>query len=312
MTTHVAAAAILDATGRVLVTKRADHRHQGGLWEFPGGKREQGESTEQALARELEEELGIQSLRSEPLIRIRHDYGDRRVLLDVYRVTAYQGVPKGLEGQPLRWLLPAEMEPEAFPAADRPVISALRLPRRYLISGDDATQPAQFLHRLHKALEAGPGVVQLRAHRLIDPVYRDLLLASLEICRAKGAKLLVNRPQRALDWAGEADGIHLTARQLAALTERPEIDGLLGASCHNPSELHQAEGLQLDYALLSPVLPTASHPHAPCLGWDRFRDWVDRVNVPVYALGGMRSAHLRQAMRSGAQGIAAIGAFWGN
>ncbi|MCU7904647.1 MAG: Nudix family hydrolase [Candidatus Thiodiazotropha sp. (ex Epidulcina cf. delphinae)] len=311
MTTHVAAAAILDSTGRVLVAKRPDHLHQGGLWEFPGGKLERAESVEQALARELKEELGIQPLRSEPLIRIRHDYGDRRVLLDVYRVTAYQGVPKGLEGQPLRWLLPAEMEPDDFPAADRPVISALRLPRRYLISGEDATQPAQFLRRLHKALEAGPSLVQLRAHRLTDPSYRDLLLNSLEICRSRGVGLLVNRPQGVLDWAGEADGVHLTARQLRALSERPGIDGLLGASCHNPSELRLAGQLQLDYALLSPVLPTASHPHAPCLGWDRFSDWVERVNLPVYALGGMRLEYLPKAAGSGAQGIAAISAFWG-
>ncbi|MEW8550256.1 MAG: NUDIX domain-containing protein, partial [Candidatus Thiodiazotropha endolucinida] len=134
---HVVAAAIFDSGARVLVTRRADHLHQGGLWEFPGGKCEPGESNQQALARELKEELGIVPLECDPLIRVRHDYGDRNLLLEFFRVTRYQGEASGLEGQPLKWLLPEEMEPGGFPAADRPVITALQLPSRYLITGGD-------------------------------------------------------------------------------------------------------------------------------------------------------------------------------
>ncbi|MBA1330850.1 thiamine monophosphate synthase, partial [Candidatus Endoriftia persephone str. Guaymas] len=104
---------------RVLISKRHEHLHQGGLWEFPGGKLEPGESVEAALRRELYEELGIRISRFEPLIRVTHHYAECSVLLDVYRVFSYQGEPRGMEGQPLNWVLPEAMELALFPAADR-------------------------------------------------------------------------------------------------------------------------------------------------------------------------------------------------
>jgi 8-oxo-dGTP diphosphatase len=202
------------------------------------------------------------------------------------------------------------MEPGSFPEADRPVITALRLPERYLITGEDANRPESFLLRLQGALERGVGMVQLRAHGLPDERYRDLLSACLPCCREQGVGLIINRPDRTVEWLGEADGIHFTARQLMGLSRRPPGNGLIGASCHNPEELAQAAQLELDYALLSPVAPTASHPQHTHLGWSLFSEWVDRVNLPVYALGGMRSDSLSRAIRAGAQGIAGISTFW--
>ena len=96
------------------------------MWEFPGGKVESDESPEQALARELKEELGIDIGPINPLIRGRHDYGDQRVLLDVWVVPAFDGVARGLEGQPMVWVWPAELEDYQFPAANKPIIEALR------------------------------------------------------------------------------------------------------------------------------------------------------------------------------------------
>ena len=310
MKIHVAAAAILDESGRVLISQRAEDSHQGGLWEFPGGKLAAGETAAGALSRELEEELGIQPLASEPLIRIRHDYEDRHVVLDFYRVTAYRGKPRGLEGQPLQWLSPAAMQPEHFPAADRPVITALKLPPRYMITGSDAGQPGQFLSRLSLAIERGIQLVQLRAHQLSDSAYRQLLAEVLPLCRTSGVKLLINRPQGVLDWHSEADGLHLTARQLTSLSRRPAGAALIGASCHQLEELKMAERAGLDYVLLSPVQRTSTHPQAASLGWPRFAEWVDQVNLPVYALGGLSADDLPNAILNGAQGIAAISAFW--
>jgi 8-oxo-dGTP diphosphatase len=86
---EVAAAAVFDSQGRVLIARRPENVHQGGLWEFPGGKVEPGEAVEQALARELWEELGIRPTRYRRLIRIPHHYPDRSVLLDVWRVEAF-------------------------------------------------------------------------------------------------------------------------------------------------------------------------------------------------------------------------------
>ncbi len=307
----VAAAAILDADGRVLITRRADHLHQGGLWEFPGGKLEPGEQARQALSRELKEELDILPGSMEPLIRIHHRYDDRQVRLDFFRVTAWIGEPRGLEGQPLRWVNPCELRPESFPAADRPVITALQLPDRYLITGEDPADSEAFLRRLEASLLAGLSLVQLRAHALDDERYRDLLDRARPLCRRYGARLLINRPADCLAWSGLADGLHLSAAQLMALDRRPAEDALVGASCHDPLELSQAAALSLDYALLSPVLPTASHPQVAALGWERFADWVEEANLPVYALGGMRGELLGRAKAAWAQGIAAIRGFWG-
>lgn len=307
-TIHVAAAAILDKRGRVLISRRHDHQHQGGLWEFPGGKLEPGEMVLAGLARELQEELNIRLLRSEPLIRITHHYSDRSILLDVHRVLAFAGEPRGMEGQPLYWQRPEDLQAADFPAADKPIITALQLPDRYLITGEGAARPAEFLQRLENALRNGLSLVQFRAHELSDAAYVQLAEAVWDLCRGYQARLLLNRSGKIQSWA---DGVHLNRQQLAACRERPRVGGWVGASCHDLDELHQAERLGLDYALLSPVQPTTSHPGAIPLGWQRFTQWVEQVNLPVYALGGVGLESLYQAKQCGAQGIAAISAFWG-
>ncbi|WP_295449078.1 Nudix family hydrolase [uncultured Thiodictyon sp.] len=309
---HVMAGVLQDAEGRVLVTRRPEAAHQGGLWEFPGGKLEPGETPEQGLSRELAEELGIEIHTSRPLIRVHHDYGDRHILLDVRRVVAHAGTPHGREGQPLDWLAPNAMDPTRFPAADRPIIMALRLPQRLLITGADPRDPATLLARLRRVLEAGIRLVQLRAHELDDAAYRDLAGRAFPLCAAAGARLLLNR-----DPVAVADcpchGLHLTAHRLAALQRRPGApDELVGASCHNAAELSRAAALGLDYALLSPVKPTATHPQARALGWPGFAALVDPIPLPVYALGGLTTTDLSDAIGHGAQGVAAIRGLWPN
>ncbi len=307
---HVMAGAILDGQGRVLVTRRPDHVHQGGLWEFPGGKLEPGEIPEAGLARELAEELGISVYASRPLIRIHHDYGDRHILLDVRRVEAYGGTPSGLEGQPLDWRSPESMDPADFPAADRAIVCALRLPALLLVTGCDPSDPEAFLARLARAIGSGVRLVQLRAHGLGDDAYRALAVRAFDLCERAGARLVLNRdPDRVSDLPRH--GLHLGARYLADLDRRPGLPGeLVGASCHDAAELAHAVRLGLDYALLSPVKHTATHPLARALGWERFAELVDPAPIPVYALGGLDPTDLGDAIRYGAQGIAAIRGLW--
>lgn len=107
------------------VCLRADNQHQGGKWEFPGGKVEQGEAPQEALHRELYEEIAIKTTDSEPLLLIEHDYGDKCVRLHVFSVTGFDGEPTGAEGQPGKWLALDALEYNDFPAANRDIIDAV-------------------------------------------------------------------------------------------------------------------------------------------------------------------------------------------
>ena len=122
---EVAAGVIYNPQGQILIAKRAANQPQGGLWEFPGGKVEAAESVVDALRRELAEELGIQIEDSAPMLTIEHDYGDKKVRLDVHRVTQWQGEARGLEGQPLAWQFPDDLRSWPFPDANAPILAKL-------------------------------------------------------------------------------------------------------------------------------------------------------------------------------------------
>ena len=122
---HVAVGVVCDSGNRILIAQRPLHLHQGGLWEFPGGKVETGETVQQALARELFEEFAIDIGASQPLLRIKHDYSDKSVLLDVWWIDDFAGEPHGREGQPWQWVEVAELSALEFPAANRPIITAI-------------------------------------------------------------------------------------------------------------------------------------------------------------------------------------------
>jgi len=306
---HVAAAAIFDSQGRVLIARRPAHVDQGDLWEFPGGKLEPGESVEEALCRELWEEIHIRPTAYRPLIRVPYQYPGKRVLLDVWRVDAFTGTPHGREGQPVRWVGLDELTGYSFPAANRPIVAAVRLPERYLITGDFQSSD-DFLSRLERALRRGIRLVQLRVK---GERGADLapLQAAVDLAHRFGATVLLNGDAAHAQRLG-ADGVHLSASQLDALAARPvPEDRWCGASCHSEEELRRAAAIGVDYVLLSPVLPTQSHPGAPSLGWQRFAELAAQQPFPVYALGGLSDADLSRAFSCRAQGVAAIGAYWG-
>jgi 8-oxo-dGTP diphosphatase len=122
---RVAVAVIVGGDGEILITRRHAHAHQGGLWEFPGGKFEADESIGEALQRELREEIGIRVRAHEPLLIIEHDYGDKHVVLDVHRVTGFEGEPAALEGQGMRWVRVDELSNYSFPAANARIVERL-------------------------------------------------------------------------------------------------------------------------------------------------------------------------------------------
>ncbi|MBK8161905.1 MAG: Nudix family hydrolase [Gammaproteobacteria bacterium] len=307
---HVAVAVICNAAGEVLVTLRPPHADQGDRWEFPGGKVEPGEDVRRALEREIEEEVGLHIESARPLIRLRHAYPSRSVLLDVWLVTAYRGQARGREGQRLAWRAPRLLDPADFPAANPPIITALRLPSLYLITPEPKPPYTAFLSRLECLLEAGIRLVQLRAKSLGKDEYRRLAGEVVTLCRARGAGILLNADPD-LCHAVDADGVHLTGERLQSLSGRPLPAGRwVAASCHDRRQIDHAARIGADFIAVAPVRATRSHPDATPLGWGGLRDLLEPAVVPAYALGGLGPADLRTAWEAGAQGVAAISALW--
>jgi len=131
---HVVAGVLSDAQRRVLLAQRPPGKHLAGGWEFPGGKLEVGETRQEALSRELQEELGIRVVTARPLMQVRHAYPERDILLDVWIVSRYEGVPAGLDGQTLRWCPRLELTEAGLLPADAPIVAALMLPEATGIS----------------------------------------------------------------------------------------------------------------------------------------------------------------------------------
>ena len=121
---HVAVG-VIKHEDKFFLTKRLADSHQGDKWEFPGGKVEKNETVHQALHRELKEEVAIETLTCTPLMQISHDYGDKKVLLDVFVVENFTGEAKALEGQQSGWFTLAEFESLNFPAANDVIIEKL-------------------------------------------------------------------------------------------------------------------------------------------------------------------------------------------
>jgi 8-oxo-dGTP diphosphatase len=305
---HVAVGVIMK-DDQVLIAKRPDHVHQGGLWEFPGGKINADETVGAALQRELAEELYIHVEKSQPLITIPHDYHDKRVFLDVHMVSGFSGEPRGGEGQEIRWVSLNELGNYQFPEANQAIMSALLLPDKYMITGK-FTDFADCERKLEAAIKRGIKMIQLREKEMAETEFLELANRLHKITSASGVKLILNTSIE-LFAQTMADGIHFTGQRLRECQEPPVgIDKLFSTSTHTLEELQHADDLGADFAMLSPVLPTQSHPGEPALGWEKFQEIVSQVSIPVYALGGMTADMVEVARNHGAQGIAAITALW--
>lgn len=304
-------AAVIRAGNQVLIARRPDHVHQGGLWEFPGGKKEDLESREAALKRELIEEIGIEPSEYRPLIQIPYEYTDKSVLLDVWEVSSWHGSPHGKEGQPIQWVPIDGLREYQFPQANLAIIKAVQLPSHYLITPAIDGGEAEFMAQLEASLLSGIKLVQYRQKNLPKKTFASLATKVIRRCHDVGARVLLNSSPELVQSLG-ADGVQLNAHDLMSMAHRPLPEPyLVGASCHNESELIHAGKLGLDFALLSPVQKTATHPDAEPLGWQRFSDLVRNTVLPVYALGGVSRKDTARAWECGGQGVSAISALWG-
>jgi len=315
---EVSAAVLQRPDGSFLLAQRPPGKIWAGYWEFPGGKIEPGETLYHALVRELREELGIEVETAYPWLTRVFTYPHATVRLNFFRVTEWRGELHPHEGQEfawqpsaLRYLRANEKNPATVSPmlpANAPILRALELPSLYAISNAAELGVGEFLRRLEHALQNGLRLVQLREKHLSRDALRELALHMMALTHEHGARLLLNGDVELAQEIG-ADGVQLTSMQLAELKERPAV-GWCAASCHSMEVLRRAEALGCDFALLSPVLPTLSHPGAPHLGWEGFAAIAAGSSIPVYALGGLAHGDMQTAWRHGAHGISLLRQAW--
>ncbi len=305
---HVVAA-VVKQNKKILIAKRAKHLHQGGLWEFPGGKIESNESPLLALKRELFEELNIKLSTAQPLIKIDHDYSDKSICLDVWQVSKFSGEAIGKEGQDVLWVSADKLNSFDFPAANKPIVTAVQLPQKYLITPDPSSMDEQqFLTRLEKAFKGGITLAQLRSKTLPLDNLSQLYKKAQKIATHHQATLMLNCSIDDANTMG-VGCIHLSSQNLLSLNTLPD-HLFIAASCHNQVEIEKACELGVDFIVIAPVNNTKTHPSTLPLGWGKFRSLCQISTVPVFALGGMQTNDIVNAVENGAQGIAAIRALW--
>ncbi|MEQ8234908.1 MAG: 8-oxo-dGTP diphosphatase MutT [Gammaproteobacteria bacterium] len=281
---RVAAAVIRRGDGQVLLARRRPDVHQGGLWEFPGGKIEAGESTVDALARELFEELGIVIEAATPLIRVCHAYPDKHVDIAALEVRAWYGEPHGREGQPLRWVTPEALPDYPLPAANLPIVTAAVLPRVALAMSPPNPGGSSCMADLEQALAAGVRLLRLPAADAAQPACAALLAR----WRCKHVRVMVDGSLATAVAAG-VDGVHLAAG-VETLPPRGARGGLLVSSdVSDADDLARAEAAGVDFVYAARTL---SAPDIAGL--------AATAGVPIYAHGDTLDAI--DACHAGCQG----------
>lgn len=291
----------------MLIAKRPSHLDQGGLWEFPGGKREPGESNAQALVRELHEELDVMADLALPMMQITHEYSEKIVTLDFFEIPKWHGDPAGKEGQLISWVAKNQLEEYTFPAANNIVLRALKLSRIVLVTPivDD---PIKFSDGLEQCLATSKIAVQLTRPDLSIAQYRSLSQSIYELCEKYCARLILDTSPEILPeiWSDLPNaGLHLNNARLIECTERPITKGrTLTAACHNLDELEQAELLDVDAAILTPIKAIKGPRALMALGWREAAEICDRATIPVFAHGGLQANDFPQAVVTGCYGMA--------
>ena len=342
----VAVAIVFNDKGQFLLGQRPSGKPYEGYWEFPGGKLETGETVWQALCRELDEELGLQPQVGTPWVTRVFTYPHATVRLHFWRVTAWQGQPHGREGQAFAWanidpraLNPLAALPQPLLPASLPVLRWLSLPDYVVLSHASEMGTAQFVQALTVAAQAQqiPWLL-LREPSLSQQEVAGLYATVLPLCAQYAVRLSVSsrHVNKSRDARGDpnercagATHIHYTEQdsaQLPAVVNTTESTDLApgadiqtaaqalapwyGASCHHAAGLAALANTSVDYAFLGSVLPTASHPGQPALGWAAWETAIQATPVPTYAIGGLSRADIPTAQATGGQGVALQRGFW--
>ncbi|MDB5971930.1 MAG: 8-oxo-dGTP diphosphatase [Hydrocarboniphaga sp.] len=301
---QVACGVLQRADGAVLLAQRPPGKIAAGFWEFPGGKIEPGESAAAALARELHEELGVTLRAARPLIRLRHAYSNRIVVLDTWLVSAFDGEPESRENQALAWTaLDAVGGYDTLPTV-APILKPLRLPPDYVF-----TPPMMEAAAIRAGLSRMPkhALLRLRLPALGDAAYAALASSLAKSVADHGLRLVLDRDPALSRELG--CGWHAPVAAWRSLAARPDVVAFFG-SAHTREELLALNALDADAAVLGHVQPTNSHANEAPLGWTGFAEAALEAGLPVYAIGGVGPRDHERAWNNGGQGCAGINAYW--
>ncbi|MFT3849071.1 MAG: Nudix family hydrolase [Propionivibrio sp.] len=290
-----------------LLAQRPAGKVYAGYWEFPGGKVEPGETLREALIREIQEELGVTIDRAYPWLSCQFTYPHATVRLKFFQVASWHGEVAPIEHSGFAWVGIGDAAPVSpILPANGPILRALELPSTYALTNAGENGIDAELARLRNALNGGLRLIQIRDKTLPRDQRRRFAHAAMDLTREHdGCRVLVNDDEKLAREIG-AHGLHLPAARMMETTQRPAAFEIVAASCHSAEELAHAISLGLDFVVLGPVLPTASHPGHRGIGWAKFADLIEKSPIPVFALGGMM-ADLQETARSfGAHGISML------
>ncbi|MBM5570596.1 MULTISPECIES: Nudix family hydrolase [Deefgea] len=308
--THVAAGILINADGQFLLGSRPAGKPYAGYWEFPGGKLEQGESAQDALCRELNEEMGIQVKQATPWLTQRFNYPHADVEIHFFKVTAWDGDIHGQEGQALSWQTVGRLNTSPILPANGPILRSLALPTQISISNVAELGLDNFLKQLSEKWANEAAWVLIREPQLPANEYAHLVQSVQKIARPHGGKIIIHRD---IELARQLliDSIHLTSNQLATLSERPSGMDWVSASTHHLADLQQVDRLGLDFAFLGHVNSSQSHPTETPLGWNAFAALCQHGwRFPIFAIGGQNQTTLSTAQQHGGHGVAILRAAW--
>ncbi len=315
---HVVAGIIRhpDHPSSIFITRRKKGQHLENFWEFPGGKVESGESRFHALQRELKEEIGIQVHSAHPFQSLVHQYEDKTVFLDVWEVNLFSGRAHGREGQEAGWMKLNELSDYLFPEADEPILKALTLPSKLLITPDLLQLDLDFslCHFSTLMQKMDYPLVLFKSHHLNDLSYLTIAIKLEEICQLNNSALIIYRPDLNSYRSEKFDSFkrrHIDSVSIEQLMTTPFDDSIkLSISCQHKDDFLMADKLNSEFVLFSPFNEADNFTKRSVKDWHQFKKQLLTSRIAAFAFDGVKQKELTVARYQGAIGVAGTADFW--